>query len=742
MMTENLRRSKLDLPTGTDETCPTESGTRNRCLPRTRSSTSAGFGQRIVLALFFVICWLNAGAATGEHADIARLKDVSLASPRIVQGDPLKIAIVVDVSQPLQQLTATFRVVDDTETVIAELMSDFFDLGSGTNQSISFEFRWADLVTERSGKLAIAQTSLNRHNLGDQSFRSIADNETTVSFEVVPVLDEIERMYVSRENSRHWLSTMGLVDNELARRHKLANCVMYGGLLETWIRNDYLATEGKEGLCYWEITGYAISALALEYGRTGDKHYLDLAQKTADVVVNAMHDGRGAAYLKGSLPTFNHYDGREGEWYKGKSMLFDHGQILRGLLDLASTMRAAQEPADRVRRIESAARAIGEFMLRARDMNDGAIPTFVEKATGKVSKDVQPSSKVVVGFSGLQQLMPDKEVRHAAVDHLGRMLRTLPYSGEDHHGRSYTAYGFLQAFKDYGEESYLLAAADWTASVAEDMGDDGRLIPDDEFSAIPAQSQLIRNGSLLWELTGNPRYLEWAERSAQFLTESAEPWMYGQPVLALGTFFRQAGGQFNNAAAEELCPWASIFHIDAMYHYLRLKYGHVYVGPTRVLSLTAPTKAEWRQGSVELRVRSMKEENLGIYVAQERPISRLKVGGKDFPYHSDHTARLPPAGSVQSVEIAFGEDSSSHIIRTNSLVVNATRPQNGALNVELEGMRGTTGRLELFWPGTRPRIHLDGEQLDETKWSWDEEGETIEIRYRHNGEKQKFEIAS
>jgi len=245
----------------------------------------------------------------------------------------------------------------------------------------------------------------------------------------------------------------------------------------------------------------------------------------------------------------------------------------------------------------------------------------------------------------------------------------------------------------------------------------------------------------LWKLTADPRYLEWAGRSAQYLTRSSEPWTYRQPVLKLGRFYREAGGIFNNISSNEVCSWASIFHIDAMYHYLSLTYGHIYVGNEQIISMIGSVKEKPIANGVELSFSGSLDENIGVYVARQAPISSVEVDGKQFPYYSAKTARLPLVKGLQHMRIMFGQKKSSHITQTNSAVLKAELNKS-SFNITLKGKIKTKGVMQVYWPDQRPDVFLDGKAVVKSEWSWDSASKSLVINYPHDGKEQTLKVMS
>lgn len=687
------------------------------------------------LILFLVVCFVY-GCAEKQELEITK---VALSSVNLHQGDEFTLDVTISATRRFDNLTASFQVEDESGQILAQLESDFFIARPSTKKTVSFNFRWADLDTHRTGKMRITHALLKQYP-DNKTFHTLTNYNKTLPFQVIPVEDEVQRMFVSRENSLWWLTEMGRVDNVMTRRNGLSGCVMFGGYPETWIRNDHLVSEGTDGLCYWEITGYTVRQFALEYERTGNSRFLEMAQQSANSIIRYIRDDQKAPLLMGSLPAFIHYDARPAEWYQDKTMLFDHGQVLMGLLELVRVMEKVDSPVKDLEAYQDAAKRVGGFMLRASEYNDGKIPSYLTNDTVESSADTEETTKVVIGFNLLHQLTKDKKVRQTALNHLNQVRdNSAPYRGDDHHGRSYTAYGFIRGFEDYLEPGYLQKAEQWLEHIALDMNKHGLLVPEENYSAIPAQNQLIRNASLLWKLTADPRYLQWAERSAQYLTRSDEAWTYRQPILKLGRFYREAGGLFNNIEDNEVCSWASIFHIDAMYHYLSLTYGHIYLGRNKVISMIGPVKVERIANGVVMLLRGSPDENIGIYVDKQAPIKSIEIDGQQFPYYSEHTARLPSFKGLKHVRILFGRDKNAHIKQTNSHIMKAEL-NNTALSIQLLGKAKTKGVMQIYWPDRMPTILSNGKTVAKSAWSWDPASGVLIINYTHNGKEQTLKI--
>jgi len=688
--------------------------------------------------LLFLVVYSVSGCAQKNEVEI---KGVTISSVNLRQGDEFILSVKVDATRRYNNVTASFQIKDGLDRVVAKLESDFLTLYPSTGKNIQLSFRWADLHRQRVGKMRITHASLKQYT-GNKNIQTLSSFNPGVDFHIVPAIDEVQRMFVSRENSLWWLSEMGRVDNNMTRRNGLSGCTMFGGIVESWIRNDNLVSEGTDGLCYWEITGYTVRQFALEYERSGNRRYLEMAQQSANSIIRYVQDDKKNPLFKGSLPTFLHFDGRPAGWYRGKAVLFDHGQVLMGLLELVRVMKKSGHTAIDLKPYQNTAKKIGAFMLRARDHNKGKLPSYLEHKTLKASSGLEETSKGVIGFNFLYKLTGDKKIPQVAKEQLNHIRDTSkPYRGEDHHGRSYNAYGFIRGFEDYQDQSYLRRAEQWLEQVALDMNDKGLLQPKGDYSAIPAQNQLIRNASLLWKLTADPRYLEWAGRSAQYLTRSSEPWTYRQPVLKLGRFYREAGGIFNNISSNEVCSWASIFHIDAMYHYLSLTYGHVYVGNEQIISMIGSVKEKQIANGVELSFSGSPDENIGVYVARQTPISSVEVDGKQFPYYSAKTARLPLVKGLKHVRIMFGQKKSSHITQTNSSVLKAELNKS-SFNITLKGKTKTKGVIQVHWTDQRPAVFLDGKEVVKSEWSWDSASKSLVINYPHNGKEQTLKVMS
>lgn len=682
-----------------------------------------------------------------RHTMAITIDRVFTTTPEIRQGGLLTLVLQLESSHDLRNLTAEFSIVNKEGEEVALLASDFFPIQPTHGSVHRFNFRWTDLNTARSGSLNISRVRIRQHRLESaadekdlDSAVTIAERPVQLALQVTPVTDPVERMYVSRENSRWWVSEMGPVDTRIARDNGLQNCIMFGGTEASWIRNDALSRAGSDGLCYWEITGYAIRMLALEYERSGEPLYLNRAMDIADAVVRNIRRDDEAPFPSGSLPTFNHYDGRIGEWFKDKAMLFDHGQIVMGLLELIRVLDEKGILNERRTTFEQTARSIGNFMLASSRQKNGKLPEFWPRNSRTVSENIEQTSKVVIGFNQLGLLMRNEEFKITARQHLDEMLQSSPGANHDHHGRSYMGYGFLRAFRDYGDQKYMNAAVEWTASVANELDDAGRLLPLEEYSVIPAQSQLIRNAALLWELTGKNEYMQWADKSASFLTQSPDAWTYRQPLLKLGRFFREAGALYNNSPTDELCSWATIFHVDAMYHYLRMKYGHVYIGPESHISMIGPVDILEDENRIELRLEGITEENIGIHFAGDRHISLVEIDRQPFAYHSANSARLPPFKGTRKVVVHFNKEELPRLVSTNSLVETATLTTGKALDLRLRGQAGTDGKAKLFWPSEILHITLDDRFLPDERWQWDASSKQLVIDYPHKGTEQRLRV--
>lgn len=711
-------------------------------MPTTLPKTKRNFFIARVVALGIAMSFgsINSAAANpaGNDPDITQ---VSVTQHRIRQGDLFTVRVrIKGGGSAYNRVTAKFRVVNAKRDDVSILESDFFALRPRGSAVLPFKFRWADLDPSRTGGLRIVSAQLLQHDLAAKDARVISARRLNLPLHIVAVTDPIERLFVSRENSLWWLTRMGVVNNKLAKTHGLANCVMFGGTKE-WIRDDYLASPGTQSLCYWEITGYAVRALALEYQHTGEQKYLAQARRVADAIVRSLDRGHG--FARGSLHTFNHYDGRVGDWYRNKAVMFDHGQVLMGLLELVRVMRVTGLPVRERQEYADAARMVGRFMVRVIRKNNGEIPTYWDRKADKTSDDLQASSKTVVGFDMLSEMTGNNYYSRLARLHLDRLLKSAPVQHEDHHGRAYMAYGYIRAFLDYGESAYLRAAEKWTESVAHDLDAKGRLQPDTAYSVMAAQSQLIRDGALLWKLTGKRRFMDWADDSAAYLARSEKPWAYRQDELKLGRFYRQAGALYNNLDTDEICSWASIFHIEAMYDYLSLRYGQVYVGPTGDISLIGPVRITRRDRRIEIRLPGQKAANVGIYLGGQDEITHIKIDGEPFPYFSRRIARIPAGGRKRNLVIFLSGQPLSHLVCTSSLVLGVKRASNDDLDVSFRGQNGTGASMTVYWPHPSVSVRLDGKPLvAPAAWTWDRKNYVLKLHYAQTGRGQQLLVST
>jgi hypothetical protein len=397
---------------------------------------------------------------------------------------------------------------------------------------------------------------------------------------------------------------------------------------------------------------------------------------------------------------------------------------------------------------QKATQEIGNFMLRTRSKGDTFIAdAWIHKKAFR-NEEFEPTTKVVIGFNRLQKMSGNKDFNKTALQHLKHIqFHVKPYSGKDHHGRAYITYGFIRAYKDYQDPAYLQAARDWLLTLNKDMNESGKLLPGKEYSVIPAQSQVIRNGALLWVLTADHRYLQWAEKSANYLSRSSEPYLWGQEESRLGLFYRQSGVMLNNSKDSLISSWGTIFHIDAMYHLLRLRYGHIYIDKTHTHSMIGPVAVLRAGDRVELLLAPVQNDNIGIYVNMGKPIKQVMINGKAFPYFTERTARLPE-GQVQKNEnnkviVYFGDSDTPRISRTNSVVVNATAV-NGALRASVKGVSGTRGWMRIHWPRATsipPKASINGNMIEDSDIRFDPVEKNLELSYTHTDSAQVITVS-
>ena len=672
--------------------------------------------------------------ATGTDINI---KHVVLSPTRFMQGDKFKITIEFTAMQDLRNLTVRYVITDTRGGDVAYLETDFFDVVANEDRVVTTEFKWTDFTPTRVGTLILFTASIKQYPADMIASLVKATRAVNVRFIVEPVKDPVLRKFISRENSLWWLTEMGWVNSPMVADNNLAYCVMYGGLVTGELTNEEFYADGSHILCYWETTGYGVRTLALEYEGTGNTRYRDLARHMADAIIRNMDDGSTHPENSGSMHTQDYYNGSENEEYKNISVIFDHAQVQMGLLELARVM---EEKGDLGYEIyQNVGKRVGDFLYSVYEDNANVLPAKWNRKR-LTSHGASPDPMAVIGMRYLYDNTHDRRYRDMAKDELDRLLLNTPTPGADYHGQSYFAYGMIKGFEWFGVKAYLRKAAQFAAAVSSDMDSDGKLV-NEGYSRIPAQSQIVRNNVLIWQYTGNNRFLKWADKSADYLANTDAVWTYSQPVLKLGRYYRESGGQYNRSGEPELTAWGTEFYIDAFYHYLHQRYGDIYVDADshRVISMIAPPKVAFRPNEIEVRVDGQ-ADGVGIYVGSSKSVKAVFLDGKPTYYFSAHTARTPAYEGNRTIRILLGEPKIPHIIRTNSVVTSAVLSPS-KFSVTVKGMRNTKGVMDVYWDDSEPTVMVEGTPLAEgIDWSWSASDSIIRIYYTHDGDEQDITL--
>jgi len=560
-------------------------------------------------------------------------------------------------------------------------------------------------------------------------------------FVVEKVNDQVLKYFIGRQNSLWWLTEMGWVDSPLARNHNLDYGVMYGGYVTGELTNEEYYADGSNVLCYWEISGYAVRTLALEYERTGNTRYRDLAKRIADAIIKNLDHGSVHPENNGTIHTFDFYNGTEGgfeDQYTDIAVIFDHAQIQMGLLELGRVM---ENKGDRGYEIyQNEGKRVGDFLYFVYENNSNVLPDQWFR-NSLASSETSQDTKAVIAMKYLYDNTNDTRYRDMAKSELDRLCSSSATPGSDYHGQSYFAYGMIKGFEWFGDESYLEKAQEFAASVSFDLHSNGKLV-NEEYSRIAAQSQIVRNNTLLWKYTGNDVFLRWADESANYLTNTDDVWVYNQPVLKLGRYYRESGGQYNYGEEPELTSWGTIFHIDAFYHYLHQRYGDIYIDTEnqKVISLISTPTVTFGTNEITVLVNGS-SENVGIYMHSPKSIAAVFLDGEPTSYFSDHTARAPLFEGNKPIRILLGEAETPHIIRTNSTILGSASMPPNTFSIELKGLRNTTGTMEVYWNNGKPSVELNGTILAENvAWTWT--NSVLRINYTHDGSIGNITIGS
>ncbi|GAH73955.1 unnamed protein product, partial [marine sediment metagenome] len=268
------------------------------------------------------------------------------------------------------------------------------------------------------------------------------------------IKDDVLKKFISRENSLWWLTEMGWVNSAMVYDNDLDCCVMYGGYVDGTLTNEEYYADGSNVECYWEITGYATRVLALEYERTGDIKYRDLAKKMGDVIIKNLNDGSVNPENNGSMHTQDYYDGTEVNEYVNMSYIFDHAQVQMGLLELGRVMEEKGDAGYQT--YKDGGERIGKFLYFVYENNSNVLPQIWYRNNLTNDRVNATGTKEVIGMEYLYKNTNNENYKDIAESELNRIYsKNASYSGSDHHGRSYTAYGFIRGFEWFNNISYL-----------------------------------------------------------------------------------------------------------------------------------------------------------------------------------------------------------------------------------------------------------------------------------------------
>ena len=692
--------------------------------------------EKLVLLCFLVLLLSSSGVG-GTNIDIS-INCVDISPISFMQGDSFNITMNFNATADSKNLIIRYVIVDNHGNDVAYLESDFFDVMANDDQDKTVEFKWTDLSSTRVGTLTLSQAFIKQYLSDMTSSTIIAAKTINRQFYVEKIADPVLKKFISRENSLWWLTEMGWVNSPMAYSNNLDHCVMYGGYVTGELTNEEFYADGSDVLCYWEATGYAVRTLALEYERTGNTKYRDLAKCMADTIIKNLNDGSVHPENNGTIYTMDYYNGTEYSAFKNISVIFDHAQVQMGLLELARVMGNKGDSGYKI--YQNAGKRVGDFLYFVYENNSNVLPDQWLR-NSLTSSGVSQDTKAVIGMKYLYYNTNDTRYRDMAKSELDRLYPDTPIPGSDYHGQSYFAYGMIKGFEWFRNKSYLKKAAEFAASVSSYMDSNGKLI-NEEYSRIPAQSQIVRNNMLIWKYTGNDTFLSWADKSADYLTSTDDVWVYNQPVLKLGRYYRESGGQYNYYGEPELTSWGTEFHIDAFYHYLHHRYGDIYVdeGSQKTISMISAPTVTFGTNEINVSVDGS-FENVGIYVNSTKKIASVFLDSKPTYYFSDHTARTPFYEGTKTIRILLGKPTTPRIINTNSIITRTALDSPNKLIVELNGLNNTKGIMNVYWNAAKPIVKLDGTTLTENvDWSWSNSDSIVRINYIHNGHERNITL--
>lgn len=201
---------------------------------------------------------------------------------------------------------------------------------------------------------------------------------------------------------------------------------------------------------------------------------------------------------------------------------------------------------------------------------------------------------------------------------------------------------------------------------------------------------------------------------------------------------------YNCYGEPELTSWGTEFYVDAFYHYLRQRYGDIYVDEDshRVISMISTPKVAFSPDESNVRVNGLRDgDGLGIYAAPPKSIEAIFVDGKPTYYFNDHTARTPSYKGNKRIKILLDEARTSQIIRSNSIVTKTMLSSTDTFNIVIKGMKNTKGILNVYWGASKPIVKLDGTPLTENiDWAWSNSDSIVRINYIHNGNERNITL--
>lgn len=703
----------------------------------------------LVISLFLLGGNVGAVNISLMQPSIISINSVYFSSDDIRQGKNFEANINFNANHSIKTVTVEYVIINASGKVIGRMESDFFDIIEGNNQNKTTTFRWADFSLNRIGNFSVSNVLVKQYIFECSNPLLIADESVDYQFTVAGVSDPILKKYLSRENSLWWLTEMSWINNNVVYDNNLDYCVMYGGLVTGELTNEKYYRNNSNVECYWEITGYSVRVLALEYDRTMNIKYRDLAKKIGNVIIDNLNNGSIYPENNGTLHTKDYYSGLEESIYENQSISFDHAQVQMGLLELGRVMKENNDYGYQDYQI--AGRYVGDFLYRIYKNNSYVLPAkwFRNNLT---YDGASPDPKSVIGMRYLYYNTGNQIYKNTTKNTLDRLCHSTPIEGSDYHGQSYFSYGMLKGFEWFGDTFYLDKSTEYAGSVSKNMTLCGKL-DNSEYSRIPAQSQMIRNNILIWKYTGNKTFRKWAYESEKYLTNTDDVWVYNQSILKMGRFYRESGGQYNCHKSPQLTSWGTIFYIDAMYHYLHLEYGDVYIDLVSGENISIISTPIISVGVDEINITlDGTDENIGIYVNSPKNIKEVYLGDVKIYYFNEHVAKAIKYSGKKKIRIILGVPVDTHIEDTNSVVTRTLLSTNQTEfrvsfvasfdDLSFEAINKTKGRMKIYWSQSKPRlISLDNQTLIENiDWVWNSSSSTLDIDYMHKNTIQNLVI--